>query len=264
MTRARSDVPHFRETATRQLFAALSRAGTDSERQNLTERILRLNLPLADALAARYAGRGAEADDLVQVARTALMMAVQRFRPELDRSFAAFAVPTVTGELKRYFRDHCWVVRPPRSLQELRARATVARDEAEQRLGRRPSISELATELRVDPLQLSESLGCADSYQPLSLDAPAQAEGRENLGDLLTGGADLASTSTDRIALHRVLAALPARDRQVIEWRYGEDCTQAEIGRRLGVSQMQVSRILAAILTRARAALDPLATPLVG
>lgn len=264
MARSLPDAAHPRDTQTHALFVARERATDEFERRRLNDRILRLNLPLADALAARYTGRGAEPDDLVQVARTALLLAVQRFRPDHERGFAAFAVPTVTGELKRYFRDHCWVVRPPRSLQELRARATVARDDSEQRLGRRPSIDELAAELRVEPRRLAESLDCADSYQPLSLDAPVQHQARETVGTLLSAGVDIAATSTDRIALHRVLAALPPRDRQVIQWRYAEECTQAEIGRRLGVSQMQVSRILGGILARARAAFDPVSAPLAG
>lgn len=248
-----------RETATRHLFGALQRTRTPERRERLIERIVTVNLPLCDGLARRYAGRGVETDDLVQVARTALLMAIERFQPGPGVSFASFAVPTITGELKRYFRDHCWMVRPPRRLQELRARAAVVREEVEQQLGRSPSTAELAEELDVAPGDLEESIASASSYRPLSLDAPVHAGSSDDLAGLLGEPGDLAGELTDRIALHRVIAGMPARDRQIIVLRFAEECTQQEIGRRMGMSQMQVSRTIARILRCARLALEPAA-----
>lgn len=248
-----------RETATRQLFGALRRTRTPEDRKRLIERIVTVNLPLCDGLAGRYAGRGVETDDLVQVARTALLMAIERFEPRPGVSFASFAVPTITGELKRYFRDHCWMVRPPRRVQELRARVAAVREEVEQHLGRCPSTAELAEELEVAPGELEESIASSNSYRPLSLDAPLHAGSSDDLACLLGEPGDLAGELTERIALRRVLAGLPARDRQIIVLRFAEECTQQEIGRRMGMSQMQVSRTIARILQRARLALEPAA-----
>ncbi|MFT4110005.1 sigma-70 family RNA polymerase sigma factor [Propionicimonas sp.] len=254
-------VPTSRELRTDALLEFLASCTDESERAAVTEELVELNLGLCDALANRYAHRGADRDDLVQVARVALVLAVRRFRPAEGRSFVAFAVPTITGEIKRYFRDHCWVVRPPRRIQELRARASQHGQQLEQRLGRRASTAELVCELGVDAQLVREATAADGSYRPWSLDAPLDGEGEMTFGATLAEDADT-DRLVDRIALQRALAGLSRREQLVLKWRFEDGCTQSEIGRRLGVSQMQVSRILRRSLDRARDALsedEPLA-----
>jgi RNA polymerase sigma-B factor len=251
-----------REQRTESLLATLAEAATESEREAITAELVELNLGLCDALAHRYANRGADRDDLIQVARLALFMAVRRYRPEAGRSFAAFAVPTITGELKRYFRDHCWVVRPPRRIQELRARVSRQGQYLEQSLGRSATTAELVEELEVDEGLLRESRVADGSFRPWSLDAPFDAEADTTLASTLADDDEAIDRLTDRLALQRALAGISGRDRQVLRWRFEEGCTQGEIGRRLGISQMQVSRIIRRILEQARRALtapEPLA-----
>jgi len=244
-----------RKAQTRELFITLSQATSPEERKRITTELVELNLPLCDALATRYLGRGVEFDDLVQVARTALWIAIQRFRPDEGRSLASYAVPTITGELKRHFRDHCWVVRPPRPIQELGSRTTRATDDLEQASGRHVSVQEIGDALGFDAKQVTECLIARAGYRPLSLDATT--DDSASLGSLLSNGEDIASDLTDRIALRRALAQLSPRDRQVLAWRFDEDCTQSEIAERLGLSQMQVSRILRRILDSTRELLEP-------
>ncbi len=255
-------VQSVREVATRDLFASIRDADPLSWHQ-IAERIAELNLPLCDALAGRYRGRGVDHDDLVQVARMALWLAIERFQPGQGASFTSYAIPTITGELKRYFRDHCWVIRPPRQLQELRAKAVAARGELEQRLGRELSVAELAVQLEVHPRQLGAALDTSDSYQPDSLDAPHRGDSRRSRGSHLAAEDDVAG-SIDRIALRRALGRLSRRDRALLVWRFVEECTQREIARRLGVSQMQVSRLLKGVLSSLRGELEPEPTPLAG
>lgn len=250
-------VPNQREQRTAELFAERQRTRDPERGQQLTEELIRVNLPLCDALAGRYVGRGTEHDDLVQVARTALLFAIRRFEPSPGRSFASFAVPTITGELKRHFRDHGWMVRPPRRLQELRARALRSRESLEQNQGRGVGIEELGRHLGVDSDQLRECFAAGGGYRPLSLEAPTREDGATSLGDTLSGEADAIDQLIEQLDLRRVLASLPQRDRQVLSWRFAEECSQSEIARRLGVSQMQVSRILRALLNRIRIQLQP-------
>jgi len=244
-----------REAKTHELFVTLSSARTPEERQRITTELVVLNLPLCDALATRYLGRGVDFDDLVQVARTALWVAIQRFRPSEGRSLASYAVPTITGELKRYFRDHCWVVRPPRQIQDLGSLTSRTTEGLEQASGRRVSTREIGDALGVDEKQVAECIIARAGYRPLSLDATTGDAA--SMGSYLADDEDLASELTDRLALHRALEELSDRDRQVLAWRFEEDCTQSEIAARLGLSQMQVSRIIRRILDTTRELLEP-------
>ncbi|MCW5953540.1 MAG: sigma-70 family RNA polymerase sigma factor [Propionibacteriaceae bacterium] len=250
-------VPNQREQRTAELFAELQRNRDPERVERLVEELVRVNLPLCDALAGRYVGRGTEHDDLLQVARTALLLAIRRFEPSPGRSFASFAVPTITGELKRHFRDHGWMIRPPRQLQELRARAARSREALEQLFGSGVALEELAQHLGVDARRLQECLAAGGGYRPLSLEAPTRDDASVNLGDALGSETDAIEDLIEHLDLRRALAALPRRDRLVLKWRFAEECSQSEIARRLGVSQMQVSRILRALLTRMRTQLQP-------
>jgi RNA polymerase sigma-B factor len=243
-----------REAKTRELFETLSEANTPEERRRITTELVELNLPLCDALATRYLGRGVDFDDLVQVARTALWIAIQRFRPSESRSLASYAVPTITGELKRYFRDHCWVVRPPRQIQDLGSLTSRTSEGLEQASGRKVSVREIGDALGVDQKQVAECIIARAGYRPLSLDATTGDAA--SVGSFLADDEDLAGELTDRLALRRALAVLSERDRQVLAWRFEEDCTQSEIAARLGLSQMQVSRIIRRILDNTRELLE--------
>lgn len=253
MSRSPSPLLLRREQLTNQIIDRLRAVRSPDERREVLAELIETNLPLCDALAARYAGRGAELDDLVQVARAALVAAAERFRPAEGMSFAAFAVPTITGELKRHFRDRCWVVRPPRHLQELRALATSTQRDLEQSLGRAVTSSELSERLGVTRSDVEESINAQYGYRPASLDAPAAGNASASLGSLLGDGHDLAEEVTQRINLRKALTLLSPRDRLIVAWRFVEERTQSEIAARLGVSQMQVSRIIRRILRQLRA-----------
>jgi RNA polymerase sigma-B factor len=244
-----------REAQTRELFVTLSQATSPEERKRMTTELVELNLPLCDALATRYLGRGVDFDDLVQVARTALWIAIQRFRPGESRSLASYAVPTITGELKRYFRDHCWVIRPPRQIQDLGSMTSRVTEGLEQASGRRVSVREIGDALGVDQKRVAECIIARAGYRPLSLDATTGDSA--SVGSFLSNDEDIANDLTDRLALRRALAELSLRDRQVLAWRFEEDCTQSEIAERLGLSQMQVSRIIRRILDSTRELLEP-------
>lgn len=238
-----------------QVLRQLATATRPDERDDLIAQAVELTVDLADGLARRYAHRGVDLDDLVQVARLGLLLAVRRYRPAEDTSFPGFAVPTIRGEIRRHFRDHGWVVRPPRRIQELRARARVHGEELEQQLGRTPSASDLATALEVDVAELEASRAADTTFRPLSLEAGD--EGASPLANRLVSLDRDLELLPDLLTLRREMRRLPSRERRVLAWRYEDGLTQREIAERLGVSQMQVSRILAGVLGQLRTALVP-------
>ncbi|QGF24597.1 sigma-70 family RNA polymerase sigma factor [Raineyella fluvialis] len=245
------------ELQNQELFRKRAAASSDAVRQQLTEEIVLQNLDLCEALARRYLNRGIDLDDLVQVARAGLVCAVQRYRPGPTK-FAAFAIPTITGELKRHFRDCGWMVRPPRRLQELRARAVRDRDEAEQELQTSVSTQVLSERMGVEAHELDESENLGLSYRPLSLDAaPAGADAGTMADRLASEDHDLEALP-EILSLREALGRLGARDRMILRWRFDDGLTQTQIGKRLGVSQMQVSRLMSRCLDRLR---DYLETP---
>jgi RNA polymerase sigma-B factor len=221
--------------------------------------VVLLNLGLADGIAARYLGRGIDREDLVQVARLGLVKAVRRFRPELGQSFAGFAAPTIAGEIKRHFRDTGWMVRPPRRLQELGARMREVEKELEQDLHRRPHADELAQALQVDETQVRAAREAASSFHALSLDVPAGPTGTDagGVADVLPEEDDDPFSAVDDAEwLRAALVDLTDRERLVLRLRFVDALTQSEIAERIGVSQMQVSRILRSTLVRMRGQLE--------
>ncbi len=217
--------------------------------------VVLLNLGLADGIAGRYLGRGIDRDDLVQVARLGLVKAVQRFRPGLGQSFAGFAAPTIAGEIKRHFRDAGWMVRPPRRLQELGVRMRETEKELEQSLHRRPTIPEIAAALGVAEAQVRAAREAASSFHAVSLDGPTGPD----QAPIEVAPAELddpfgAVDDTDWLS--EALGSLTERERLVLRLRFAELLTQSEIAARIGVSQMQVSRILRSTLTRLRTRLE--------
>ena len=223
---------------------------TPAERAAMVER----HLGLARHLALRYSDSGEPLDDLFQVASLGLVNAVDRFDPSRGIAFTTFAVPTILGELKRHFRDRGWAIHVPRDLKEASLR--VRRAIAEHHGGRPPTPAELAEATGLSLEGVLEALDVAGVQRTLSLDAPASSEeeGSATLVDLL--GADDAelSRATDRTLLEALMRTVTPREREILRLRFVEDMTQSEIGARIGVSQMQVSRILRAALTRMRAA----------
>ena len=236
------------------LAIALAREEHPARRAELVERIVLLGLPLADSIAWRYAGRGIETDDLVQVARTALVMTVHRYRPGFGAGFAAFASPTISGELKRFFRDHGWSVRPPRRVQELRSRLWVEEERMRHLLSRNAREDELAAALGVTVHDIAEVRMCSSGYHAASLDAVTPA------GTCLADNLLVTECPTDALnlldALGWAVARLSERQRFILRLRFVEELTQDQIGERIGVSQMQVSRLLRAILDQLRQDID--------
>jgi RNA polymerase sigma-B factor len=199
-------------------------------------------LELARALARRFANRNEPLDDLEQVAMLGVLKAVERFDPERGTPFAAFAVPTVLGELRRHFRDHGWMVRVPRRIQNLHLHMGGLVTELAQKFERSPTVRELAEAAGVEEEDVLEALEAANCYRPAALDAsPTGTDPAERVGTL---DGDL-ETADDRVLLLPLLEELPHQQRRILYLRYFEDMTQAEIAQDLGVSQMQVSRLLA-------------------
>ncbi len=223
---------------------------TDPVREGmLRERLVELNMPVAEAIASRYYRRGVAAEDLCQVAYLALVKAARRFDPgHRGIAFLPYAVPTVRGEVRRYFRDLGWMVRPPRGFQERQLAALRARSSLELRLGREPSSEEIAEELGEDPADVREALASQGCFSPDSLDMTVDDRASTTVADLL-GSEDPAHAAAEaRATLAPVVRALPSRDRRVLEMRFVDDLSQREIAEHLDLSQVQVSRLLSRIL----------------
>ncbi|MGN2638409.1 RNA polymerase sigma factor SigF [Nocardia takedensis] len=229
---------------------------TDPDRAALRERIIERCLPLAEHIAARYEGRGIEFEDLYQVACVGLLGAVDRFDPDRGPNFLAFAVPTIMGEVRRHFRDQGWAMRVPRGVKETHLRIGPVIEALSQRLARTPRPSEIAAELGIDRGEVTQALVAANAYRTDSLDAPLSTNDDEAdpVGPAALLGSDEPGYELldDAMAVRPLLQALPDSDRQVLIWRYAENMSQAQIAKRLGCSQMHISRTLSRILTTVR------------
>lgn len=233
-----------------ELLELAAEAQDELEADRLRQEAVVLTLDLADSCARRYRGRGAEIDDLVQVARMALVKAVRGYRPERGRPIEAYAIATISGELKKHFRDHCWSVRPPRRIQELRASVASEQERLWHDLHRDPTAAELASALEFGVDEVEDALLCATAYRSDSLDATT---GRGiSLADTLACPRDACEVVETRLHLRGLLAELSPRDKLLIQLRFVEELTQSQIGERVGLSQMQVSRLLTSLLARLR------------
>jgi RNA polymerase sigma-B factor len=229
-------------------------SGDDISRRAARDQAVELNLPLARYLAGTYQGRGIALEDLQQVASLGLLKAVRGFSAERATSFAAYAIPTIRGELRKHFRDAGWTVRPPRRIQELQARIRTTEAELVQRLQRSPSVQELAEELEIEIDAVLEATSVDSCFTPYSLDAPVPVENGSSSSvqaELGTWDPEFASAEA-RLVLAPAIRRLRTRDRTVLQLRFVEGLTQQEIGDRVGVSQMQVSRILNRVLAELR------------
>ena len=232
------------------LFERYQRTGDPAARAELTERFL----PLARSLARRYERGGESLDDLTQVASLGLLKAIDRFDPQHAVAFSSFAVPTIVGELKRYFRDYGWSVRVPRGLQELALRAQREREEFASEYGHAPTAGQLAQRLGVDVEQLLEAREAVCARRADSLDRPREdSEDDERPGRELGVEDPGFAAAEDAATVSRLTAVLCERDREVLRLRFEQDLTQSEIGARLGCSQMHVSRILRGAIARLQA-----------
>jgi RNA polymerase sigma-B factor len=232
-----------------------------AERQRILDEVVTTHMSVATAIAARYRTRGIASEDLQQVAYLALVKAANGYDPEVGNDFLSYAVPTIRGEIKRHFRDLGWMVRPPRRIQELQARITAADAELSQSLGRSPRPSEVAAHLDESPEDVNEALATVGCFTPSSLDRPAGENGTMAISDLL-GGEDAAQGAVEaRAMLAPVVRRLSDRDRRILLLRFFRGWTQQEIAEDIGVTQMQVSRLLTRIMADLRKGLEGCTEP---
>jgi RNA polymerase sigma-B factor len=235
--------------------APLAAGPRADERRRMVERYL----PLADKLARRYSHTSEPLDDLIQVARIGLLKAVDRWDPSRGTQFSTYAVPTITGELRRHFRDRTWTIRPPRELQERYLDVQRTREALWQELAREPTARDVAERLDLNTEDVVEALQAGDAHSPTSLDTPLRSDEEHGLSrlDCLPDTRRDLSRAEIRVALSQLAdGLLDDREREVDRLRFEEDRIQREIGDRVGSSQMHVSRILHEVLRRLRAAAD--------
>lgn len=253
MTRASTWGPEQRRRERELIDQLHALAPDDPQRARVRDELVTMHLPLVRHLAARYRGRGESVDDLVQVGSVGLISAVDRYDPARGVELASFATPTILGEIKRHFRDHAWAIRVPRGLQELSARVTRTVDDLTRDLGRSPTVREVAQELGIEE---DEVLSALEARHALSADSLTTADGDGGEGDRLGGALDPAFEEIEeREALRPLLEGLPARERRILTLRFAEEMSQAQIAQELGISQMQVSRLLARTLEDLRSGL---------
>jgi RNA polymerase sigma-B factor len=223
-------------------------------RARLLDDVIVLNRGVAEAVANRYRGRGVPVDDLHQSAYEGLVKAVHRFDPTVRPDLLTYAVPTIRGEVQRWFRDQSWMVRPPRRIQELQWHVRRSVERLTTDTGQPPTEEELSLDVGCSIEELRETVQALGCFQPPSLDRPARgAQGDVTVGELMAGD-DLGafSAAEARVVLATVLPALSERDRSILYLRFHEDLSQRDIGRRFGVTQMQISRVLERILRTLR------------
>jgi RNA polymerase sigma-B factor len=240
-----------RRDRTARALTAVAETTSERRRQELLDYVVRINMGVARTVAGRYFHRGIDEDDLVQVAYMALTRAARDFDASRHQDFLSYAVPTIRGELKKHFRDQGWMVRPPRRVQEAQARITRAEGALSQELGRPVRPSELAEHLDMDVNDVIEALAADGCFAPSSLDRPVAANGDTDgvaLVDFLGEPDQDAPAAEARVVLGPVVRQLKSRDRRIVYLRFFEQRSQQEIADEIGVTQMQVSRLLARIL----------------
>ena len=249
-----SDDRAARSLEDRRLLVRYHREGDPAAREQLVQRFL----PLARQLARRYQRGGEQLDDLVQVASLGLLKAIDRFDPERETAFSSFAVPTILGELKRHFRDKGWSVRVPRDLQEMAVRVDRIADEMSRELGRAPTTAEIGERIGASVEQVLEAREASAAYRAVSLDRPRSDDEEESDSYADAFGADDPGfgLAEDSATVERLMRVLSEREREVLRLRFAEDLTQSEIGQRVGVSQMHVSRLIRQSIARLREEAD--------
>jgi len=246
--------PHDDAPDTAEAFRELATLPEGPRREALRGQIVEAWLPMADRLAGRFRSRGERLEDLRQVAALGLVKAVDRYDPARGHAFESYAVPTITGEIKRHFRDHMWTLHVPRRVQDLRNRVRFATQDLSQTVpGRRPTVAEIAEHANMSEEDVLVGLEALESYTALSLDAelPGSEDGY-SLSDALGSPDPALDTVVDREAVKHRLAGLPERKRAILYMRFFRDMTQSRIAEQLGISQMHVSRLISRCCSRMR------------
>ena len=244
--------PANRSDLTRSLFADYAAETSESRKRHISDQIVEINIGVANSIAHRYRDRGEQVDDLEQVACLGLVKAVNGFDSSRGRDFLVYAVPTIAGEVKRHFRDRCWVVRPTRRIQELKSHISGCTDVLRQALGYNPSAAEIADYLGEALSDVNEALRADSCFLPTSLDVRVGESGSSSRGELI-GETDAEFNRVEiRSLLGPCIGRLAAEDRQIVVHRFIDQWTQEQIAQDLGVSQMQISRRLSRIMLTLR------------
>ena len=238
-------------TPDRELLRRYHQHGDVSAREELVER----HLPLVRSLARRYAGRGELIEDIEQVGAIGLIKAIDRYELDRDVALTTYATPNVVGEIKRHFRDRGWTIRIPRALQELNVKMSGAVERLTVRLGRSPTIAELAKELDATPEQVLEAVEAGSAYSPVSLSASPGNEEDLDLMEVIGTEDEGYARSEERASLEPALGELPEREQKILRMRFEEGLTQTQIAERVGLSQMHVSRLIRRSLESMREAM---------
>lgn len=255
MTSKTSGKSAWDKEKTRELFRRFKEEGDMDAR----EKLVMSHLNLVRFIANKFKNRGEPIDDLIQVGYLGLLKAIDRFDPSRGLEFTTFATPTIMGEIKRHFRDKGWSVRVPRRLQELSAKVNQATDTLTSQLQRSPTIAEIADYLDATVDEVLEAMESSSVYSSVSLEAPSGADDDDTpsvIDRYATEDSDLAFTD-DRIIIEEALASFSPRERDVIEMRFLKGMTQIEIAEKLGISQVQVSRLLRRTLKKIQDKIDP-------
>lgn len=255
MTSKTSGKSAWDKEKTRELFRRFKEEGDMDAR----EKLVMSHLNLVRFIANKFKNRGEPIDDLIQVGYLGLLKAIDRFDPSRGLEFTTFATPTIMGEIKRHFRDKGWSVRVPRRLQELSAKVNQATDTLTSQLQRSPTIAEIADYLDATADEVLEAMESSSAYSSVSLEAPSGADDDDTpsvIDRYATEDSDLAFTD-DRIIIEEALASFSPRERDVIEMRFLKGMTQIEIAEKLGISQVQVSRLLRRTLKKIQDKIDP-------
>ena len=253
--RASSGKAAWDKDRTRELFRRFKQEGDAEARDQLIVN----HINLVRFLASKFKNRGESLEDLVQVGTIGLIKAIDRFDPERGLEFTTYATPTIMGEIKRHFRDKGWSVRVPRRLQELSAKVNQASDELTNQLQRSPSVAEIAEHLGTSVDEVLEAMESSSAYSSVPLEGGGGGEEDETpsiIDHYATEDPDLAA-SDDRIVLEQAIADFSPREQEVVRMRFDEGLTQVEIAERLGISQVQVSRLLRRTLHRLQDKIDP-------
>lgn len=245
-----------RERRTEQIVQQLRECRNEVVARNLRDELTLVNMCVAQTIARRYRRRGERDDDLEQVALLGLVKAVAGFDPQRGKNFLTYAVPTIVGELKRHFRDHCWAVRPPRRIQELQGQLGECLERLSQQLGRWPTSTEIARDLQFEVADVVEALSADGCFATASLDAPVGDDQSGTVVDLV-GDCDREFTRREvQLTLAPLLSDLPSEERQILGLRFFLEWSQSQIASHLGITQMQVSRILSRTMRQLRGQLE--------
>jgi RNA polymerase sigma-B factor len=230
----------------------------DPQRQQLRDHLISGYLPVAEHIARRFGGRGEPLEDLIQVATLGLIKSIDRFDVDRGVHFLSFAIPTIMGELRRYFRDHGWLTRVPRRLKDLHAAIRESQRQLSQQWGRAPRPSEIAQTLGIPVSEVIEGLQAGEAYQSSSLDEMLDEQNALTRSERIVDLDNELARIDERETLRPLLTQLTSRDRTILMLRFFRQLTQTEIAEQIGISQMHVSRVLSQTLTFLRERIDSL------